>query len=868
MAESCLEELFATIFDVDGPYGHFQTEPAEHLRAGRNVILQAPTGSGKTKAALFPYWFARQQGFDFPRKLLYCVPMRVLARSFWEDLKKDHADLDTRLQTGEQQDDRRLEGEITFATIDQVLSSFLNIPYALSLRQGNVNAGAVVSSYLVFDEFHLLDPDSTLPTTLEMLRMLKGVTPFVLMTATFSKEMLGRLASLLSAEVVTVSDAELQGIPTQKDKKRWFHRIDALLTAEAVLQHHRARSIAICNTVERAQDLFEELRTQAGSGIQVILLHSRFLREDRRKKEDQVRRLFGKDRDKVGSVILVATQVIEVGLDITCEVMHTEIAPASAILQRAGRCARFADENGDVYVYQVPLNRKGEPNYAPYLGQQATLCKKTWEALPSFAGENMNFIAEQRLVNLVHAEADGRMLDGLEQASYLHRQEMNKAIGQQEIGLARSLIRNDDSVTILVHPDPTAIENPYDLEGFSLFFGTLHGQFKEWQEAGLPNEEVRWLLKYPQEKNNGEGEDRPVRYNWISVEDQRSLSYSPLHVVNPHLVQYDGYIGFRFAPGGGFCSPLSKGRLTAVSGAQQRGYNRESYGEHIQKMLDVYQARLSREIAYPAARLEQQMGLPEGSLERAIRLAIALHDVGKMDRRWQNWAHEWQRRIDAPVAEDYMLAHTDYNPDDLGHQTVEAGMPGSRPPHAAEGAVAVLGIVYQLLGAPRQDNPRLKLMKAVFTAIARHHSPRADGYKSFKLHPAAETTLAQVLAGLDFGEQAYKSVVMCKRPQPIASLLVQPDARDELLAYFLIVRALRLADQGALSTNRERINEWQRGGGQCIRTLIMWISAQGPLPMSSWPMAWLRSWIAFWLTLWRIVIGYDSMMRVLTTPSN
>ncbi|MDZ7392658.1 MAG: CRISPR-associated helicase Cas3' [candidate division KSB1 bacterium] len=795
-----MDEAFAAIFNVVAPYGRFQTEPAKHLLAGRNVILQAPTGSGKTKAALFPYLLARQQGLDFPRKMLYCVPMRVLARSFWDDLKKDQPSLDARLQTGEQQDDRRLEAEITFATVDQVLSSFLNIPYALSLRQGNVNAGAVVSSYLVFDEFHLLDPESTLPTTLEMLRMSKGITPFLLMTATFSQEMLARLASMLDAEVVTVSNEELRRIPTQRDKTRRFHRMEAPLTAEAVLRHHRTRSIAICNTVERAQDLFEELCTQAGPGTQVILLHSRFLREDRRQKEDSVRRFFGKDGEKAGSIILVATQVIEVGLDITCELMHTDVAPASAILQRAGRCARFEGEEGDVYVYQVPLNQKGEPNYAPYLGQQATLCEKTWEALPSFEEENMDFLAEQRLVNLVHAEADGRMLDGLEQARYAHRQEVNKAIGQQEIGLARSLIRHDDSVTILVHPNPLEIENPYALEGFSLFFGTLHGQFKAWQEAGLPNEEVSWLLKYPQEKGADEGEDRPTRYEWIVARERQELKRSAIHVVNPLLVTYDSTTGFRFGPGGGFQSPFQKSQVIEKE-KERRGYRRESYQEHIQKMLAVYQAQLSKEMSYAANRLEQQMGLPKGSLERAVHLTIALHDVGKMDRRWQRWAHEWQRRIGAPVAEEYMLAHTDYNPDDPRHQSVEAEMPGSRPPHAAEGAVAVFKVLYRLLGMPGQDDPSFKLMKAVFSAIARHHSPRADSYQGFDLHQAAVTTLAQVLMDLNAGPHVHNSLVMNRRPQPITGLLIQPDARDELLAYFLIVRALRLADQGAMVVN-------------------------------------------------------------------
>jgi len=802
-----MDELFATIFKVNGPYGPYQTEPAKYLLNGRNIILQAPTGSGKTKAAIFPYLLARWQCLDFPRKMIYCVPMRVLARSFWSEIIQTHSSLDVRLQTGEQQDDRRFEGEIIFTTIDQVISSFLNIPYSLSARQGNVNAGAVISAYLVFDEFHLLDPGSTLPTTLEMLRMIRKVAPFMLMTATFSSEMLNRLASLLDAEVVNISDQELRRIPTQRDKKRRYHRIDAQLTAETVLHHHRTHSIVICNTVERAQDLFEKLRAQADSGTQIILLHSRFLREHRQKKEDEVWRLFGKYRDKSGSVILVATQVIEVGMDITCEVMHTEVAPANAILQRAGRCARYEGENGDIYIYQVPINRKGEPSYAPYLGEQAALSEKTWEALPSFASENMDFVSEQRLVNQVHAETDGRMLDGLEQARYAHRQDMNKAIGQQEMGLARNLIRNDASVTVLVHPNPAAIENPYDLEGFSLFFGTLHGQFKKWQEAGLPNEEVPWLLRYPQEQDSWEGEDRPIRYDWVEVIDHQDIKHSAIHVVNPLLVRYDSEIGFQFSPGGGFQSPCQRGRIEEANRERQRGYRRESYQEHVQKMLAVYRDRLSREAVYAANRLERQMGLAPGSIEWAVRLAIALHDVGKMDCRWQGWAHEWQRRIGLPVAEDYILAHTDYDSNDPRHQSVEAEMPGSRPPHAAEGAVAVFKVLHRLLGAPGQDDPYFKLMKAIFTAIARHHSPGAASYKSFELHRAAETTLAQVLAELDTNGQAYKSVVMSKRPQPIASLLVKPDAGDELLAYFLIVRALRLADQGALSMNMEPINK-------------------------------------------------------------
>ena len=128
----------------------FQRKVAQHLLNGRNVILQAPTGAGKTKAALFPFLLAQQENIPFPRKLLYTTPMRVLAKSFHTDFQEspigEQEVFTAATQTGENQDDRQFRSDLIFTTIDQVLSSFLNIPYALGLRQGNVNAGAVVGA--------------------------------------------------------------------------------------------------------------------------------------------------------------------------------------------------------------------------------------------------------------------------------------------------------------------------------------------------------------------------------------------------------------------------------------------------------------------------------------------------------------------------------------------------------------------------------------------------------------------------------------------------------------------------------------------------------------------------------------------------
>ena len=333
----------------------------ELLMAGRNVILRTPTGSGKTRAALYPFLVsldpvANAYYGKLPLKCIYSVPMRILAKQFFHEYNaivnrynlRYGLSITRSIQTGEQPDDPRFEADLIFATIDQVLSSFLVAPYSLSKSQANLNAGAIMSSYLVFDEFHLFDPVSTLPTTLQMLNLLKGVTPFVLMTATFSQAMLNALASQLDAVIVPHPDdaaaqSAILNLPSQR-KVRRYHTIDESMDADAIVGMHRDRTLVICNTVDRARYVYEQLIDRVkGSDTRVLLLHSRFLPEDRAQTEDSIRHHFGKEWQATGgSFIVVSTQAIEVGLDITSSILHTELAPANAIIQRAGRCARYA----------------------------------------------------------------------------------------------------------------------------------------------------------------------------------------------------------------------------------------------------------------------------------------------------------------------------------------------------------------------------------------------------------------------------------------------------------------------------------------------------------------------------------------------
>ena len=798
--EQYLDNQFQTMFEFT-PFA-FQRKVAQHLLNGRNVILQAPTGAGKTKAALFPFLLAQQENIPFPRKLLYATPMRVLAKSFHTDFQESpigqRQNLEVQIQTGENQNERskRLLGHLIFTTIDQVLSSFLNIPYALGLRQGNVNAGAVVGAYLVFDEFHLFDPDTSLGTVIEILKMLNGITPFLLMTATFSEPLLKRLSEYFGAEVVPVTEAELKQIPSQCGKRREYQVVNQTLldSTDAVIAQHRQRSIVICNTVTQAQKMYQSLRDnpQRNTCTEVLLLHSRFLKKDRKAKEDTIRKRF-KQGAGPDNVILVATQVIEVGLDITCENLHTELAPASAIFQRAGRCARFKNESGTVRIYPVPSRTDGSLNYAPY---EKETCELTIAAFQQRNGKVLNFATEQEVINEVHRESDEKILVQLEASD--KRDKMLRAISDQELGLASELIRENDSRILLVHNKPETLDRPFQLEGFNLYHGILSREWKTLQQEAR-KQGLSWVMKYPTEEEDNSPDSRTTTvYKWQEVKEQKNLGGALLFVVHPRLVDYNTEIGFRLETGEKPCALSIPDDEATPEREFSKGYRRETYTEHIEHLLNAYNSGLADELSYAASQLEQKLGTDKGTIDRAIRLCIALHDAGKLTFGWQRWAHEWQQLIDKPIAPDYMAAHTDYNRGNSTIREKEKQFPVKRPPHAVESMRAVAPLLLATFGEDQEI-----LLKASLTAIARHHAPKADQYQTYKLHPAFQTSIKAALQMIgDAGQVAQTHLEkICRQDQPrsLTGMFVSPSKTSSLLTYFLIVRALRLADQEATS---------------------------------------------------------------------
>lgn len=455
------------------PY-KYQERVEAGLRAGESVILRVPTGAGKTWAAVAPFLYSIESGPRIGDRLLYALPLRSLAASLhatvFERAKavfgavsavgNDRSyDGETRycsLQIGGQRDDAFFESDLVFTTIDQLLSGYLLLPVSLPERVGNINAGALIGSVVVFDETHLLDADVALGTVIEMLDRLKGLCQFVLMTATSSEKAVNWLGKRLGAVVVEVANEEIQALPSQRSKQRTWRWSSEVLTAQRVWEEHcGSRTIVLCNSVSKAQDMFLELERhyeKHEERPQLFLLHARFYPEDRKRVEDQLGAYFGPEATST-NVILVTTQVIEAGMDISADQLHSELAPMNALVQRAGRTARYEDRAvGRVTVYEVA-------GLGPYRGDKKLVdsTRGILETLPA-EGKAVDFVEEREWVDRVHADSEEGALNGYENL-HQRRDEVHKAMDHGERGRLSSLVRDIDSVGVIISGAPEGLFN-------------------------------------------------------------------------------------------------------------------------------------------------------------------------------------------------------------------------------------------------------------------------------------------------------------------------------------------------------------------------------------------------------------------------
>lgn len=354
-------------------------------------VVEVPTGSGKTQALLLPWLHARfVRRSPGPRRLVYALPMRTLVEqtravvvAARDRLGLTPEELPVRVLMGGESptEDWRQSPEreqVIIGTIDMLLSRALSRGFGESRFQWPVAFGLLNSDCRwVFDEVQLMGPARATSAQLDGLRAKLGTTfpcETIWVSATVDRAALETVDRPELGEVLALPDADRRGaLASRLEATKLVGHVDLAnarpadqprRVAQAVLGAHTpgSRSIVVLNTVERARETARALRKLAGGDIDVVLLHSRLRPPERR-------RHLGEALDEVdgsrGGRIVVATQVIEAGVDVSARLLATETAPFSSIVQRLGRCNR-AGEHEQAEVLWLDSGEPDRKTAAPY----------------------------------------------------------------------------------------------------------------------------------------------------------------------------------------------------------------------------------------------------------------------------------------------------------------------------------------------------------------------------------------------------------------------------------------------------------------------------------------------------------------------
>jgi CRISPR-associated endonuclease/helicase Cas3 len=511
--------------------------------------------------------------------------------------------------------------------------------------------------------------------------------------------------------------------------------------------------------------------------------------------------------------------VVEVGLNISARQLHSEIAPASSVIQRAGRCARFERQRGSVPLYPLPPGRGGRRSYRPY---DEPACLATLEAFARYEGQAVGFREEQQVIDAVHTDQDAELLQDFEQQRDLIGAQIYRGWSEHSRSIASDLIRDVQQATLLIHDDPSAAvtERPWEWQTFRMHPGSLEGAWDALAEAHAAAQTLDsqqpamvWqaALADPAQERDAENERRAARYQWTPLASKAQIRGALVLAVAPTVATYTSELGL----------VLNDGRLDLAWPAQpyrsapvpqrRRGhgpifYTQESYAEHIAGLLRAYQALLWQDTRFAAGRLEQAVGLHPGAVDQAVRLAIACHDIAKLGQGWQAWALGWQALLCQTyphLAGAYQprkapFAHTDMETREQRELERAYTRKTPRPHHACESAYLALPLIERSLG---EEAVEQGLARAVAGAIARHHTPGAVSYSPTALIPEAraqvQATLELVRQGQPWSCDIADLDLAIARPGDLTKqdiTLPRSEIGPETLLYFLIVRALRLAD--------------------------------------------------------------------------
>lgn len=314
----------------------------------KNVIVTAPTGSGKTEAGLL--WSGNN-------KCIFVLPLKTAINAMYERIGKTilhndnldsrlallHSDTQTYYLTNKDDNtdidnvltyvtaSKQLSLPITISTLDQIFDFVLKY-YGYELKLSTYSY-----SKIIIDEIQMYSPDLLAYLVLGVKKIIEFGGKVAVLTATLPPYARKKLEEVMGEDVVCNSF-----IDTVKPRHN-VKVIDSTLNADDVLRFWEQKRVAesckilvICNRIKTAQRLYTKLSSAGIANIH--LLHSRFTHQDRSKKEVEILQT-GKTATNAHE-IWIATSVVEASLDIDFDYLFTELLDLFSLFQRFGRVNR------------------------------------------------------------------------------------------------------------------------------------------------------------------------------------------------------------------------------------------------------------------------------------------------------------------------------------------------------------------------------------------------------------------------------------------------------------------------------------------------------------------------------------------------
>lgn len=308
-----------------------------------DVLIQAMTGLGKTATSLF--WSDNVQNENKSKRIYYILPFTASINSLYNDFlnrnistsmlhSKAEYFMDKTFKDFTHQDYNLLKystKQLNICTIFQLAKAMF------SCKRFEMLLAQMKNSIIIVDEIHCFDL-KTLSYVLELLRFLKYKLDcrICIMSASIPSVLQNLIKERLDINKVIYAedyDIKIRHRINRVDKTI-FDDIDKIKN-----DLDNGRQVIICvNNVNTSQEIYKMFK----DNYSCKLIHGRFNTRDREKAEQGLK----------NNQLLIGTQAIEVSLDISYDVLYTEIAPYDALLQRFGRINRRGEKGiSDIYIY-------------------------------------------------------------------------------------------------------------------------------------------------------------------------------------------------------------------------------------------------------------------------------------------------------------------------------------------------------------------------------------------------------------------------------------------------------------------------------------------------------------------------------------